>query len=65
MAGVDGDWYLNTATGDIFHKESGSWVLKGNLKGAMGDTGPQGDTGDTGPAGAAGSQWLSGASDPT
>lgn len=77
MAGVDGDWYLNTTSGEIFHKEGGSWVSKGNLKGPQGsqgeigpqgdkgDTGDKGDKGDTGDTGAAGPMWLSGAGDPT
>lgn len=39
MAGVDGDWYLNTTTYEIFHKESGIWVSKGIIKGAKGDPG--------------------------
>ena len=34
--GVNGDWYLNTLTWDIFHKESNSWIKKGNIKGATG-----------------------------
>jgi len=45
----------------LFHKESGSWVLVGNLKGAMGPQGPQGDKGDTGTAGTI---WYSGTTDP-
>ena len=77
LAGVDGDYYLNTTSGDIFQKQSGSWVKVGNLKGAQGPDGPQGDKGDTGDkgdigdkgdkgdTGMAGSAWLSGTSDPT
>lgn len=61
MTGIDGDYYLNTTSGDLFHKESGSWVLVGNLKGAMGPEGPQGDKGDTGTAGTI---WYSGTTDP-
>ena len=34
--GVNGDWYLNTLTWDIFHKESNSWIKKGNIKGETG-----------------------------
>ena len=34
--GVNGDWYLNTLTWDIFHKESNSWSRKGNIKGETG-----------------------------
>lgn len=31
--GNNGDYYLNNASGDIFRKESGTWVKIGNLKG--------------------------------
>ena len=34
--GVNGDWYLNTLTWDIYHKESNSWIPKGNIKGETG-----------------------------
>ncbi len=34
--GVNGDWYLNTLTWDIFNKESNSWSRKGNIKGETG-----------------------------
>lgn len=34
--GGDGDVYLNTTTGDLFRKISGTWTLRGNF------TGPQG-----------------------
>lgn len=36
MAGVNGDYYLNTTTGNIFQKVSGTWVLIGNIKGPIG-----------------------------
>lgn len=48
-AGLDGDFYLNTITGDFYGpKASGSWGTPTNLKGPQGATGP---TGPTGPAG--------------
>jgi hypothetical protein len=34
--GIDGDNYTDTSNYDYYHKETGSWVLKGNLKGADG-----------------------------
>ena len=34
--GVDGDWYINTSTWNVYHKESNSWVIKGNIKGETG-----------------------------
>ena len=43
--GKTGDFYLNTATFDIYSKATGSWVVSGNIKGATGATGA------TGPAG--------------
>ena len=56
-----GDFYLNTATGDVHYKSAAStWTLTGNIKGpqgnagATGATGPQGPVGATGPAGAIG-----------
>jgi hypothetical protein len=37
--GADGDWAVNTNTGDIFEKVAGAWVLRGNIEGPQGDTG--------------------------
>jgi hypothetical protein len=65
LAGINGDYYLNTATYDLFQKVAGVWTLVCNLKGATGEQGPQGDQGEQGEAGVAGSQILCGASDPT
>lgn len=45
--GVDGDYYLDTDTGDVFRKSSGAWSKVGNIKGPQGDPG----TGTAGPAG--------------
>ena len=57
--GVNGDFYINTATSTIFGpKASGAWGSGTSLigpAGATGSTGPAGATGSTGPAGAAGS----------
>lgn len=33
MIGQNGDFYLNSATGDIFKKINGIWVKIGNFKG--------------------------------
>jgi hypothetical protein len=74
--GGDGDFYLNTATDDVYKKASGTWgsVLL-NIKGDKGDTGTQGtqgiqgiqgekgdkgDKGDTGNTGATGAQGIQG-----
>jgi hypothetical protein len=37
--GVDGDYYLRTSNGDVYEKQSGSWVIIGNLKGEPGESG--------------------------
>jgi hypothetical protein len=34
--GVDNDLYLNTATSDVYQKQSGAWALVANIKGAQG-----------------------------
>jgi hypothetical protein len=70
-----GDFYLNTATGDVHYKSAAStWTLTGNIKGpqgnvgATGATGPAGATGATGatgPAGVAGPQGPAGATGST
>jgi len=65
-AGNDGDYYLNTSTGDVSSKSAGAWTVVMNIigpTGAMGSQGttgpqgiqgPQGATGDPGPIGLAG-----------
>ena len=64
--GVNGDFWLDSLTGNYYYKAAGSWTLQGNLKGptgATGATGPQGpvgDTGATGPAGPTGPQGIQG-----
>lgn len=71
-----GDWYLDTANGDIYEKAfPTAWTLRANIKGPTGATGsqgiqgpagvngsqgPKGDTGAQGPAGATGSQGPAG-----
>lgn len=50
-AGVQGDFYLNTATWDLFRvtDEEGTWTKVGNIQGGQGETGgigPQGPKGD-------------------
>lgn len=34
--GKNGDWYINTATGDVYQKVSGTWTLKMNIIGPTG-----------------------------
>jgi hypothetical protein len=43
--GRDNDWYINSVTFDFFLKVSGSWILKGNLKGTDGVDGTNGTDG--------------------
>lgn len=58
--GVVGDFYLNTASNDVFTKTSEGWGSAiGNLQGA------DGEDGAAGADGADGATWLSGAVDPT
>jgi hypothetical protein len=45
VTGTNGDMYLNTANGDVFHKASGVWTLNGNVRGPVGDQGPSGPSG--------------------
>jgi hypothetical protein len=47
---INNDWYLNSTTGDFFELVSGTWTLRGNLKGPQGIQGIQGIQGPTGPA---------------
>ena len=65
--GINGDFYLNTATSTLYGpKTAAGWGSGVSLKGTTGATGPQGIKGDTGltgpqgPTGAAGSTGVSG-----
>lgn len=49
--GVNGDFYLNTATYYYFIKQAGTWISQHSLKGIQGDIGPQGIQGEVGPQG--------------
>lgn len=64
-----GDFYLNTATGDVHYKSAAStWTLTGNIKGPQGNagaTGPQGPAGATGLQGPAGATGPAGPTGPT
>ena len=60
-----GDFYLNTATGDVHYKSAAStWTLTGNIKGPQGTAGATGATGPQGPAGATGATGVTGAAGP-
>lgn len=61
-----GDWYLVSTNGDFYEKTSATvWTLRGNLKGPIGNTGPQGAQGNTGTTGAQGPQGPTGSQGPT
>lgn len=62
-SGAEGDYNLDTETGNVYKKGSLAWELVGNIKGEKGDTGevgPKGDTGEQGPKGDTGEQGLQG-----
>ena len=48
--GNNGDFYLHTATYDIYKKTSGAWAVIANIKGGKGDTGNDGADGVDGAA---------------
>lgn len=47
----NGDYYINTTTGDLFKKVNNTWSKISNTKGPQGATGPQGPQGLRGPQG--------------
>jgi hypothetical protein len=60
--GVDGDYYLNDATGDVYLRASGIYSIIANIKGTTGSTG---STGAAGTNGTNGSTWYEGAGAPS
>ena len=52
--GKDGDYHLNTTTGDVSVKSSGVWTVAMNVVGDMGPEGPAGPIGPAGPQGVPG-----------
>lgn len=57
---TDGDFYLNSDTGDVYELVTGSWTLSANIKGVKGDQGIQGVQGIQGPQGLQGLQGIQG-----
>lgn len=51
LLGVDGDSYVDALNGNLYQKDSGAYVLVGNLTGPQGPQGIQGIQGPTGPTG--------------
>ena len=68
--GDNGDYYLDSLTGDVYSKQSGSWSVIMNIKGEKGDKGDtgekgeQGEQGEQGPAGPAGEKGDAGEQGP-
>jgi hypothetical protein len=63
--GLVGDYYLDTATGNVYNKtNSTTWVLITNITGPQGSAGAVGATGLTGAAGVAGPQGIQGLTGP-
>ena len=66
--GLVGDYYLDTATGNVYTKTNGTtWVLISNImgpQGVAGAVGPQGNTGSTGLTGPQGLQGIQGVAGP-
>jgi hypothetical protein len=62
--GLVGDYYLDTATGNVYTKTTGNtWVLISNITGPQGATGPAGVAGPqgiAGPQGVAGTNGING-----
>lgn len=69
--GVDGDFYLNTSSGALYRKITGTWILLTNLTGPTGATGstgpagPQGPAGQDGGTGGAGTTWRAATGSPS
>lgn len=59
----NGDFYLNTANGDIYKQVSGAWGS--SIENIVGATGATGSTGPTGASGINGATWYSGTSVPS
>lgn len=52
--GRDGDWYIDTLTGDAWKRAVGAWSLRLNLKGPPGEDGTPGDGSGPGPGASSG-----------
>jgi hypothetical protein len=58
--GIDGDYWLNTANGDVLRRTSGVYSLQANIRGPQGAQGPQGSAGPTGSPGTPGTSGTQG-----
>jgi uncharacterized protein (TIGR02145 family) len=59
--GKDGDYFFNTASGDVSAKTGGAWAVVTNIVGATGAKGAKGDKGDAGINGTNGIDGITGA----
>ena len=62
--GIDGDFYLDVITGDVYRRASGSYAIVANLTGPPGAAGAPGPSGEVGPQGPAGADGIDGAPGP-
>jgi hypothetical protein len=68
--GVEGDYYLDTVTGNVYYRSANGWSVISNImgpqgiQGLIGQQGPSGPAGPTGATGAQGPQGPSGATGP-
>ncbi len=60
LLGTKGDFYLQSTTGAIFSKGTGSWVVTANIMGPAGSLGPQGISGAPGIPGEKGEAGIQG-----
>lgn len=58
--GINGDYDLDTATGNVYQKAAGTWGIVANIKGATGTAGATGSAGAAGSTGAAGTNGTNG-----
>ncbi len=63
--GLDGDFYLNVSTGNVYLRSAGVYNIIENINGQIGTTGATGATGPTGPTGPAGATFRDGAGAPS
>jgi hypothetical protein len=58
--GIDGDFYLNSANGDVYKRISAVYSVAANIKGATGAAGASGSAGAAGSTGATGANGVDG-----
>lgn len=62
--GTNGDLFLHNPTGDVYVKDSGTWVTEANIVGPEGPQGPPGPEGPQGPQGPEGPEGPRGPEGP-